>query len=80
MRDNTRMAPVFELRDVVINLAERIARDPEERDLLCEALKVKIAEMRKRGETVPEDVRRLEETLELCGDDDDNDLWDNIPV
>lgn len=69
----------MELRDTVIKLADRIAQDPEERELLCEALRVKIAEMRKRGEPVPRDVRRLEEALDDCNEDD-SDPWDNVPV
>lgn len=67
-----------ELRETVIKLAERIATNPEERELLCEALRVKITEMRRRGEQVPDEILKLEQALE--GDDCDGDLWDNLPI
>ena len=66
------------LQDTVVQLARRIADNPQEREVLCEALRVKIAEMRRRGETVPDEIRDLEAALQAGGETDD--LWDNLPV
>ena len=53
-----------DLRTSVIGLAEQIIARPDERALLCKALRVKLGELRKRGETVPPEILDLERTLE----------------
>lgn len=58
-------------------IMDQIALRPDERHLLQEALREKIAELRATGHPVPSDILRLEEALE---DPENDDLWDNLPV
>lgn len=58
-------------------ILEEIEKRPEDRHVLQEELREKIAELRGLGLPVPEDILRLEQELE--GDDSD-DLYDNMPV
>lgn len=58
-------------------ILEEIEKRPEDRHVLQEELREKIAELRGLGLPVPEDILRLEQELE---DDDSDDIYDNMPV
>lgn len=58
-------------------ILEEIEKRPEDRHVLQEELREKIAELRGLGLPVPEDILRLEQEL---ADDDSDDLYDNMPV
>jgi len=58
-------------------ILDEIAKRPEDRHILQEQLREKIAELETLGLPVPEDYRKFEEEL---SDDDADDLFDNMPV
>ena len=58
-------------------LLEEIEKRPEDRHVLQEELREKIAELRGLGLPVPDDILRLEEQLDQ---DDADDMFDNLPV
>lgn len=58
-------------------ILDEIAKRPEDRHVLQEQLREKIAELESLGLPVPEDYQRLEAEL---NDDDADDLFDNMPV
>jgi len=58
-------------------LLNEIARRPEDRHELQEALREKLAELGALGLPVPADLARLEEAL---ADEDAGDDFDNMPV
>lgn len=66
-----------QLKAGIALILEEIEKRPEDRHILQEELREKIAEMRGLGLPVPEDILRLEEQLE---DDDSDDIYDNMPV
>ena len=57
-------------------MAEIIAR-PEDRHILLEQLRAKIAELRALGLPVPADLLQFEDDLD---DDSADDFFDNMPV
>lgn len=65
------------IRESIIMLMDEIAARPEDRHVLQEALREKVAELRAMGQPVPEDILRLEEALE---DPEADDFWNNMPV
>lgn len=68
----------FEELKASINLIlEEIAKRPEDRHVLQEQLREKIAELEAMGLPVPEDFRRFQGEL---SQDDADDLFDNMPV
>ncbi|WP_424940475.1 hypothetical protein [Aliiroseovarius sp. S253] len=66
-----------ELKASISMILDEIAKRPEDRHVLQEQLREKIAELDKLGLPVPEDIRNFEEKLE---DDDADDLFDNMPI
>ena len=66
-----------DLKASIAVIMNEIAERPEERHVLQDALREKIAELRALGHAVPDDIRRLEEALD---DPESGDLWDNLPV
>jgi len=66
-----------QLKAGIALILEEIEKRPEDRHILQEELREKIAELRALGMPVPEDILRLEQQLE---DDDSDDLYDNMPV
>lgn len=58
-------------------LLDEIAKRPEDRRVLQEQLRAKIAELETMGLPVPRDIQRFEEDL---GEDSAEDLFDNMPV
>lgn len=66
-----------ELKASISMILDEIAKRPEDRHVLQEQLREKIAEFEKLGLPVPDDFRRFEDKLE---DDDADDLFDNMPV
>ena len=58
-------------------ILDEIAKRPEDRHILQEQLREKIAELETLGLPVPEDYRRFQEEL---SDDEADDLFDNMPV
>ncbi|WP_243695672.1 hypothetical protein [Rhodovulum adriaticum] len=71
-------AMAFEqLKAGIALILEEIEKRPEDRHVLREELREKIAELRGLGMPVPEDILKLEKQLE---DDDSDDLYDNMPV
>ncbi|MCV2880668.1 hypothetical protein [Actibacterium sp. XHP0104] len=58
-------------------LMDEIEKRPEDRHVLLEELREKLAEMRGLGLPVPEDLELLIDRLD---DDDADDLFDNMPV
>lgn len=66
-----------DLKASIAVIMDDIAERPDERHVLQDALREKIAELRASGLPVPDDIRRLEEALE---DPENGDLWDNLPV
>lgn len=66
-----------QLKAGIALILEEIEKRPEDRHILQEELREKIAEFRALGLPVPEDILRLEEELQ---DDDSDDVYDNMPV
>jgi len=66
-----------QLKAGIALILEEIEKRPEDRHVLQEELREKIAELRSLGLPVPEDILRLERRLE---DDDSDDFYDNMPV
>lgn len=66
-----------QLKAGIALILEEIEKRPEDRHVLQEELREKIAELRALGLPVPEDILRLEAELE---DDDADDMYDNMPV
>jgi len=66
-----------EIKAAIGALLDEIAQRPEDRHVLQEQLREKIAELETMGLPVPEDFKRLEAEL---SDDDADDLFDNMPV
>lgn len=65
------------LRAGIALILQEIEKRPEDRHVLQEELREKIAELQAMGLPVPEDIARLAENL---NDDDADDLFDNMPV
>ncbi|SIO12215.1 hypothetical protein SAMN05444722_0505 [Rhodovulum sp. ES.010] len=66
-----------QLKAGIALILDEIEKRPEDRHILQEELREKIAEFRALGLPVPEDILRLEQQLE---DDDSDDRYDNMPV
>ncbi|WP_421703407.1 hypothetical protein [Aliiroseovarius sp.] len=66
-----------EMKAAVANILDEIAKRPQDRHVLQEQLREKIAEFEAMGLPVPEDYLRLVDELD---DDDADDLFDNMPV
>ncbi|MGC9371287.1 MAG: hypothetical protein ACP5DX_17265 [Paracoccaceae bacterium] len=66
-----------QLKAGIALILEEIEKRPEDRHVLQEELREKIAELRSLGLPVPEDILKLEEELE---EDDADDMFDNMPV
>ncbi|MGC9419737.1 MAG: hypothetical protein ACP5EN_12275 [Rhodovulum sp.] len=66
-----------QLKAGIYMILEEIEKRPDDRHILQEELREKIAELRGLGMPVPEDILRLEQRLE---DDDSDDFYDNMPV
>ncbi|TCP38043.1 hypothetical protein [Rhodovulum marinum] len=66
-----------QLKAGIYLILEEIEKRPDDRHILQEELREKIAELRGLGLPVPEDILRLEQRLE---DDDSDDFYDNMPV
>ena len=58
-------------------ILDEIEKRPEDRHILQEELREKIAELRAFGLPVPEDIARLERQL---ADDEADDLYNDMPV
>ena len=58
-------------------ILDEIAKRPQDRHVLQEQLREKIAEMEAMGLPVPEDFRRFEEELQK---DSADDLFNNMPI
>jgi len=66
-----------EIRAAIDALIQEIAERPEDRLVLQEQLRTKLAEMRAMGLPVPADLKQFEDDL---SDDDSDDFFDNMPV
>ena len=66
-----------QLKAGIALILEEIEKRPEDRHVLQEELREKIAELRSLGLPVPEDILKLEAELE---EDDADDMFDNMPV
>ncbi len=66
-----------EMKAAVANILTEIAKRPEDRHVLQEQLREKIAEFEALGLPVPSDFAHLIDELD---DDDADDLFDNMPV
>lgn len=66
-----------ELKASISLILDEIAKRPDDRHVLQEQLREKIAELETLGLPVPEDIRNFEDKLE---DDDADDLFDNLPI
>jgi len=66
-----------QLKAGIALILEEIEKRPEDRHVLHEELREKIAELRSLGLPVPEDILKLEAELE---EDDADDTFDNMPV
>lgn len=66
-----------DLKAGVALLLQEIEKRPEDRHVLQEELREKIAEMRGLGLPVPDDLLRLEDQLEQNEADD---MFDNMPI
>lgn len=66
-----------DIRAAIDALIQEIAERPEDRHVLREQLRVKLAEMRALGLPVPADLKQFEDDL---SDDDSDDVFDNMPV
>lgn len=58
-------------------ILDEIEKRPDDRHILQEELREKIAELRALGLPVPEDIARLERQL---ADDEADDLYNDMPV
>ncbi len=65
------------LKASILALMDEISARPEDRHVLQEQLREKIAELEALGLPVPDDFRRFEAKL---SDEDADDLFDNMPV
>jgi len=76
MQGETGMA--FETMKAAIGaILDEIAKRPEDRHILQEQLREKIAELEAMGLPVPNDIKRLNKEL---SQDDADDLFDNMPL
>lgn len=66
-----------DLKAGIALLLQEIEKRPEDRHVLQEELREKIAEMRGLGLPVPDDLLRLEDQLEQ---NDADDMFDNMPI
>lgn len=66
-----------QLKAGIALILEEIEKRPEDRHILQEELREKIAELRALGLPVPDDILRLEDELEQ---DEADDTFDNMPV
>lgn len=66
-----------DLKASISLILDEIAKRPEDRHVLQEQLREKIAELESMGLPVPDDYRRFESELR---DGDADDLFDNMPV
>lgn len=66
-----------DLKAGIALLLQEIEKRPEDRHVLQEELREKIAEMRGLGLPVPEDLLRLEDQLDQ---NDADDMFDNMPI
>ncbi|SMH31875.1 hypothetical protein [Maritimibacter sp. HL-12] len=66
-----------EIRAAIDALMEEIVARPEDRHVLQEQIRAKIAELRALGLPVPADLKQFEEAL---SDDDADDFFDNMPI
>lgn len=66
-----------DLKAAIAALMDEIAARPEDRHVLLEELREKVAELEALGLPVPEDYVRL---MAKLAEDDSGDLFDNIPV
>ncbi len=66
-----------EIKAAIDLLMAEIVERPEDRHVLQEQLREKIAELRALGLPVPADLKQFEEDL---SDDDSDDVFDNMPV
>ncbi len=66
-----------DLKAAIGAILDEIARRPEDRHVLQEQLREKIAELEAMGLPVPADYRRFEREL---AEDEAEDLFDNMPV
>lgn len=64
-----------DIRASIDRILDEIAKRPEDRLLLQEQLRVKVAELERAGLTVPADRRRIDAELE-----GEEDFFDNMPV
>ena len=65
------------LRAGIALILQEIEKRPQDRHILQEELREKVAELRAMGLPVPEDIARLMAELE---DDDADELFNNMPV
>lgn len=66
-----------EMKAAVAAILDEIAKRPDDRHVLQEQLREKIAEFEALGLPVPADFRKLMDELD---DDDEDDMFDNMPV
>ncbi|WP_372603900.1 hypothetical protein [Actibacterium sp.] len=66
-----------QLKAGIALLMEEIEKRPEDRHVLLEELREKLAELRGLGLGVPND---LEVLIDRLDDDDADDIFDNMPV
>jgi len=66
-----------EIRAAIDALMDEIVARPEDRHVLQEQLREKIAELRALGLPVPADLKQFEKNL---SDDDADDFFDNMPI
>lgn len=66
-----------DLKAAIDALMAEIAERPEDRHVLQEQLREKIAELKAMGLPVPADLKQFEDEL---SDEDSDDLFDNMPV
>jgi len=66
-----------DIKAAISIILDEIARRPDDRHILQEQLREKIAELEAMGLPVPDDYRRFEADL---SEDDADDLFDNMPV
>ncbi len=66
-----------DIKAAIGTILDEIAQRPEDRHVLQEQLREKIAELETLGLPVPDNIQRFEEEL---GEDDAEDLFDNMPV
>lgn len=66
-----------DLKAAIGAILDEIARRPQDRHILQEQLREKIAEVEAMGLEAPDDYKRLEKEL---SDDDADDLYNDLPV